>query len=390
MGGTRLFLHNSDNLHVSGMFTAVSEPALDIVPGTFGKYFRAQVRVLPVQPFAEANLGRRIPAGPRTADEVTELMKLMKPKTAYGSGLKSKRAWSGADVIAARKTWRNSARELAKKKAKTISMKVPCAPPSARELARPAPRSGVIRPVVKIGKIQARAKRSQLNGKGHEVSALACSVPPKPAHRIEIPKIPKHHRPPAPAHKIDIPKIPKPAGESHWKDELGRDYNLQQVVVNFANVGGTYAGVVLRRDKQRGERFFDWEGVRRCIRCLTTEQKLQVVGVVFENFSGPDNGNAIGKGIPDDIRQMCHSVQETPRLDGRKHKSADDEVTIKCAFRRNCRFLDNDNYRDWKCGMRDDTCRKWLENCQDLLQMRYFFDSELGSFDVLDGNIPTG
>lgn len=172
-------------------------------------------------------------------------------------------------------------------------------------------------------------------------------------------------------------------------DEDGRPYNLQRVVVNFANVGATYASVVLKKDSKRGDRLFDWEGVRKCIKCLANDQRMQVIGVVFENLWGPDNGKH-NVGIPNDIRKMCHSIQETPRLDGRNHKSADDEVTIKCAYRRNCRFLDNDNYRDWKCGMRDAKCRRWLEGCQEFMQMRYFFDSELGCFDVLDGNIPAG
>merc|ERR1711966_441932 len=102
---------------------------------------------------------------------------------------------------------------------------------------------------------------------------------------------------------------------------------------------------------------------------------------------GNQRGNV---GIPPDIRVLCNSIQETPRLDGRNHKSAYDEVTIKCAYRRNCRFLDNDNYRDWKCVMADPKCRTWLDGCQEFMQMRYFFDSELGCFDVLDGNIPSG
>jgi len=167
-------------------------------------------------------------------------------------------------------------------------------------------------------------------------------------------------------------------------------FSINRVVVNFANVGASYACVYLGREKAMGDRMFDWEGVRICVRSLTTEHGLQVIGVVYENYSGPDKGNVVVTGVPDDIRKMCHSVQETPRLDGRNHKSADDEVTIKCAFRRNCRFLDNDNYRDWKCGMRDQKCRSWLEGCQEFMQMRYFFDSELGSFDVLEGNIPAG
>merc|ERR1712224_839539 len=69
------------------------------------------------------------------------------------------------------------------------------------------------------------------------------------------------------------------------------------------------------------------------------------------------------------------------------HRSADDEMTIKCAYRRNCRFLDNDNYADWRKSMRDEKVRHWLEKCQDILQMRYYFDAGLGEFDTLDGNI---
>jgi len=170
-------------------------------------------------------------------------------------------------------------------------------------------------------------------------------------------------------------------------DREGRPFNLNLCVVNFANVGASYAKNVLGRDNTRGDRLFDWEGVRRCIKLLV-EQGMQCVGVLFENFSGPDNNNYRVKGVPTDIAKMCTSLQETPRLTGRNHKSADDEMTIKCAFRRNCRFLDNDNYRDWLSGLRDEKCRMWLEKHQDLMQMRYYFDSDLGNFDTLDGNVP--
>merc|ERR1712003_474406 len=119
---------------------------------------------------------------------------------------------------------------------------------------------------------------------------------------------------------------------------------------------------------------------------------LIAVGVVMENFWAPDNGKDYKIGIPEDIRQMCDTIEETPDLRkvGRNHKSADDEMTIKCAYRRNCRFMDNDNYRDWLQELRDVKVRRWLENCQELLQMRYFFDTDLGSFDTLDGNVPVG
>jgi len=170
-------------------------------------------------------------------------------------------------------------------------------------------------------------------------------------------------------------------------DDSGRPFNLHQVVVNFANVGASYAEKVLGRDQKRGDRIFDWEGVRRCISTLIEEEGMQVIGVLFENFKGPDNGCQVWQGVPMDIAKMCTSIQETPRVTGRNHKSADDEVTIKCAFRRNCRFLDNDNYRDWLNNMRNPKVRAWLEKWQELLQMRYFFDAQMGTFDTLDGNI---
>eukprot|EP00411_Alexandrium_monilatum_P126434 CAMPEP_0175633674 /NCGR_PEP_ID=MMETSP0097-20121207/773_1 /TAXON_ID=311494 /ORGANISM="Alexandrium monilatum, Strain CCMP3105" /LENGTH=317 /DNA_ID=CAMNT_0016939239 /DNA_START=95 /DNA_END=1048 /DNA_ORIENTATION=+ len=173
-------------------------------------------------------------------------------------------------------------------------------------------------------------------------------------------------------------------------DTEGRRYNLQNIVVNFANVGATYACKVLGRDRAKGDRLFDWEGVRRCVRHLKEELGLDVIGVVMENFWAPDNSKDYKIGIPGDIREMCDSIEETPRLQGRNHKSCDDEMTIKCAYRRNCRFMDNDNYRDWIREMRNDRCRTWLGNCQEMLQMRYFFDAQLGTFDTLDGKIPAG
>jgi hypothetical protein len=52
--------------------------------------------------------------------------------------------------------------------------------------------------------------------------------------------------------------------------------------------------------------------------------------------------------------------------------------------------MDNDNYRDWKQQLRDEACRAWLERYQDLLHMRYYFDSGVGFFETLDGNVPPG
>lgn len=208
---------------------------------------------------------------------------------------------------------------------------------------------------------------------------------------------------PPPAGRF-VPRSPGPGGQRQpeppekrrregplgARDTEGRRYDLRSVVVNFANVGATYACKVLGRDKQRGDRLFDWEGVRRCVRHLKEELGLEVIGVVMENFWAPDNSKDYKIGIPEDIRQICDSIEETPKLQGRNHKSCDDEMTIKCAYRRSCRFMDNDNYRDWIKEMRNDRCRVWLEHCQEMLQMRYFFDAQLGTFDTLDGKIPAG
>lgn len=170
-------------------------------------------------------------------------------------------------------------------------------------------------------------------------------------------------------------------------DKEGRPYNISTVVVNFCNIGASYAAKVLK--KQSGQRMFDWDGVRKAVVHLTRVLRLQVVGCIFENYWGPDRGSS-QCALPGDIRALCISVQETPSLTGKNHKSADDEMTIKCAYRRNCRFMDNDNYRDWLREMRDERIRCWLENSQEMLQMRYFFDTEFQSFDTLDGTVPVG
>jgi len=174
-------------------------------------------------------------------------------------------------------------------------------------------------------------------------------------------------------------------------DAEGRRFDLKRVVVNFANVGATYGKKVLKREgcsKPMG--LLDWEGVRRCVKYLAHNLSLKVVGVIHENYTATDNNVPSRVAMPQDIRRMCESIEETPRLEGANHKSADDEMTIKCAYHRNCRFLDNDNYRDWKQQLRDDRCRGWLEKYQDLLQMRYYFDSGVGIFETIDGNMPAG
>lgn len=134
---------------------------------------------------------------------------------------------------------------------------------------------------------------------------------------------------------------------------------------------------------------FDWDGVRRCVACLSKEKKMRVIGVIYENFEGTDQRSSKKSRVrlPKDIEAMCESIEETPKICGNNHSSADDEMTIKCAFRRNCCFMDNDNYRDWLQQMRDESCRSWLVNSQELLHMRYYFDTA-GFFETIDGNVP--
>lgn len=174
---------------------------------------------------------------------------------------------------------------------------------------------------------------------------------------------------------------------SGHKDCFGRDLNLKAVVVNFANIGHSYGRTVLRLGESKGMQMFDWEGVRRCVRFLKAEQRMKVTGVIPANFEGFDN-RVTWAALPKDIEQMCETVEETPRVTGRNHSSADDEMTIKCAYRRACCFLDNDNYQEWMVQLRDDKARTWLQEHRELVHLRYYFDAGLGTFDLLSGNYP--
>lgn len=171
------------------------------------------------------------------------------------------------------------------------------------------------------------------------------------------------------------------------RDCLGRSFDLTRVVVNFANVGHTY-GSKFAKTPVSYRPLFDWEGVRRCLHYLTSDRGLKVIGVIWQNFKALDSQmghpNQAVVSVPEDINKMCESIELTPRTNGQHQKSADDEMTIKCAFRRNCRFLDNDNYKDWRRTLKGDI-KSWLEFSQDHLHMKYYFDS-LGYFDLLDGN----
>lgn len=173
--------------------------------------------------------------------------------------------------------------------------------------------------------------------------------------------------------------------QSNVFDNEGRSCDLGRVVVNFISVGSRFGERVLKREGSK----FDWEGVRRCVQHLTQKFSLTVIGVVYENFRAVDEYGNWSWDVPADIQQMCESIELTPRLTGRHQRNAHDEMTIKCAYRRNCRFLDNNNYKTWLAMMKDEEIRAWLRHCQEFLQLRFFFDGGVGAFDLLDGNIPT-
>jgi len=173
-------------------------------------------------------------------------------------------------------------------------------------------------------------------------------------------------------------------------DAQDRAYDLGCVVVNFVNVGTTYGKKVLKLGQaEDGGQAFHWEGVRRCVRHLSAVLGLRVIGVIFENWRGfdglPEQLDEVC-GTPTDILAMCERVEEAPRISMSHQRSADDEMTIKMAYRRNCRMLDNDNCRDWAKHHPDGKIRTWLKTCRRSLQMSYYFDSELGCFETLDGN----
>lgn len=167
---------------------------------------------------------------------------------------------------------------------------------------------------------------------------------------------------------------------------MDQPYDLSCVVVNFNNVGTTYGKKVLKLEDTRA---YHWEGVRLCVAHLTQQLGLTVYGVIFQGWKAWDglyDDLAEVFGIPADIRAMCRLIEETPRITMSHQRSADDEMTIKMAWRRNCRFLDNDNYRDWAKYHPDEHIRAWLKSSRAQLQMNYYFDSELGCFETLDGN----
>lgn len=144
-------------------------------------------------------------------------------------------------------------------------------------------------------------------------------------------------------------------------------------VVNFGNIG-----------KSRGD--FDWNNVRKCVLHLH-ERNFDVVGVVFENFWGQDSEGRPSTMLPQDIHDLCKAVLFTPRIHNSGYEDVEEEMTLKCAYARNCRYLglvEAKFYNRWR-HLRKPGMASWLWHYRDLLHVRYFFED--GHFHLIEGNM---
>lgn len=187
-------------------------------------------------------------------------------------------------------------------------------------------------------------------------------------------------RPPPPA-MMNIP--------TNAKDLEGRPYDLHSVVVNFVDVGMSYVKSVLAKNPKHKGDDFDWEGVRRCVRYLRAEREMEIFGIIPEDFQGQDGGSGHRCGLPIDIQLMCEMVEEALPSPYSGEAGAAREMTIERAYTKNCLYVDGgvNSSGLLTCHAK---CRAWLTRCMELLQLRYYFDSKLATFDVFDGNVGTG
>ncbi|CAE7449597.1 psmD10, partial [Symbiodinium sp. CCMP2592] len=96
---------------------------------------------------------------------------------------------------------------------------------------------------------------------------------------------------------------------------------------------GTSFGMIFNGDK---EPKYNWEGVRRCVKELA-RRGFKIIGVIYQSWKGWDG----------------------------------DEI-------------------DWLHTLRKAEIRNWYSFSQDRIHMKYFFDSEVGFFETLDGNAARG
>ena len=120
---------------------------------------------------------------------------------------------------------------------------------------------------------------------------------------------------------------------------------------------------------------FDWEGVRRAINFY---EKLS-----FKCHSICKPGTVHHNPIPRDLRGK---ILITPNV-FTVGKDADDLFTLKLALHRNCQFVDNDQYQDWKSGYRPGLEKYSLQKIEEL-HVCYMFDAT-GTFVPLKDPILT-
>uniref|UniRef100_A0A7S2JEQ9 Uncharacterized protein n=1 Tax=Alexandrium andersonii TaxID=327968 RepID=A0A7S2JEQ9_9DINO len=112
---------------------------------------------------------------------------------------------------------------------------------------------------------------------------------------------------------------------------------------------------------------------------------MQIFGVVPEDFQAQDSGSGHRCGLPFDIQLLCECVEEALPEPHSGEPGAAREMAIERAYEKNCFYVDSGNgAAPLVC---EPKCRFWLERCRDLLHVRYFYDSTLGTFDVFDGNV---
>lgn len=172
-------------------------------------------------------------------------------------------------------------------------------------------------------------------------------------------------------------------------DNEGRIYDKGTIVINFVDVASSYGLRYLRDVDDDDENKVHWEGVRLCLKYMIGKLRYKVIGIIFQNwraYDGPLDNLSVLRGVPPDVLKVCEFVEETPNLYLSQHRNANDEMTIKLAYRRNCRILDNDDYSGWIgiAGLRNEKIRKWLEQCQEILHMNYKFmwDREFCDFEI--------
>jgi len=143
--------------------------------------------------------------------------------------------------------------------------------------------------------------------------------------------------------------------------------NLKHVVIDCANVACRY-GTDHSMHPPQGKyhdverhKLFHWQGVREA--CLHyKDMGLDISLVSKENWPAP---------MPADLTEFACTV---PRVDG-DHEN-DDYFVLKIAYQKNCFYVTNDNFRNWKEEVEDEQMAIWFLSTKRLLHVSYVFTGE--------------